>query len=131
MNNESNEKDPLRDIFASYRPTLSDSDLFDRTLEKRLRDVDMVRSYQRRERRAYPLALVITFVVGVVCGVAASMMTPKAATLALSLGALGGSDIGVATLPQVWLNWAFGATAALVSGVVAFRLATLRPLRRA
>ncbi len=53
-------------LFADFRPKLSDSDAFMSRLEQRMQAVDLLKEMQRSRRRVHRIALLCTFVLGIV-----------------------------------------------------------------
>ena len=54
----------LKDLFADYRPQMTDGDEFMRTIEKKLEAVEYVKRYNAVSRRRSRLALAAAFVLG-------------------------------------------------------------------
>lgn len=58
----------LQELFDDFRPTLTDSELFCRQLERRLAMIDEIREAQATQIRHYRMAVVAAFVAGIVFG---------------------------------------------------------------
>lgn len=74
----------LQELFDDFRPTLTDSELFCRQLERRLAMIDQIRETQAAEIRRYRMAVVAAFVAGIVFGsvlLAVILATPSEAPL--------------------------------------------------
>lgn len=74
----------LQELFDSFDPTLTDSELFNQRLERKLAMIDEIRQAQTAQIRRYRMAVVVAFVTGVVlgCGLLAFILaTPSDAPL--------------------------------------------------
>lgn len=58
----------LQELFDSYHPTLSDSELFNKRFERKLAMIDEIRQSQAAQIRRYRMAVVAAFVAGIVLG---------------------------------------------------------------
>ena len=58
----------LQELFDSYHPTLSDSELFNKLFERKLAMIDEIRQSQAAQIRRYRMAVVAAFVAGIVLG---------------------------------------------------------------
>lgn len=58
----------LQELFDSYHPTLSDSELFNKRFERKLAMIDEIRQSQAAQIRRYRMAVVAAFVAGIVIG---------------------------------------------------------------
>lgn len=58
----------LQELFDSYHPTLSDSELFNQRFERKLAIIDEIRQSQAAQIRRYRMAVVAAFVAGIVLG---------------------------------------------------------------
>ena len=58
----------LRELFDSFQPTLTDSDLFTERLERKLALIDEIRQAQAAHIRRYRMTVVAAFVAGIVFG---------------------------------------------------------------
>lgn len=58
----------LQELFNSYHPTLSDSELFNKRFERKLAMIDEIRQSQAAQIRRYRMAVVAAFVAGIVLG---------------------------------------------------------------
>ena len=73
MNDDIRLQDPLRastfeELFDSFQPTLTDSNLFNQRLERKLALIDEIRQAQAAQIRRYRMAVVAAFVAGIVLG---------------------------------------------------------------
>lgn len=64
----------LKDLFANYRPMLSDNAEFMQTIEKKLEAVEYVKRYNAAAKRRSRIALAVAFVLGGVAGCVAMLM---------------------------------------------------------
>lgn len=79
-----NDETRLQELFDSFRPTLTDSKLFDQRLERKLALIDDIRQAQEAQIRQYRLAVCAAFVIGIVSGgafIAFILATPSDAPL--------------------------------------------------
>lgn len=58
----------LQELFDSYDPTLTDSELFNQRLERKLAMIDEIRQAQAAQIRRYRIAVVAAFIVGIILG---------------------------------------------------------------
>ena len=58
----------LQELFDSYDPTLTDSELFNQRLERKLAMIDEIRQAQAAQIRRYRMAVVAAFIVGIILG---------------------------------------------------------------
>lgn len=58
----------LQELFDSYEPTLTDSELFNQRLERKLTMIDEIRQAQAAQIRRYRMAVVAAFIVGIILG---------------------------------------------------------------
>ena len=58
----------LQALFDSFQPTLTDSNLFNQRLERKLALIDEIRQAQAAQIRRYRIAVVAAFVTGIVFG---------------------------------------------------------------
>lgn len=67
----------LQELFDSYRPTLTDGELFNHRLERKLAMIDEIRQAQAAQIRQYRMAVVAAFVAGIIigCGLLAFILT--------------------------------------------------------
>ena len=63
----------LEDLFLAQKPHFDDSAEFMEKLTKRLDAVEFVKQYQERTLRRYKIAMVVVFVVGIICGVGSTI----------------------------------------------------------
>ena len=73
MNDDIRLQDPLRastfeELFDRFQPTLTDSNLFNQRLERKLALIDEIRQAQAAQIRRYRMAVVAAFVAGIVLG---------------------------------------------------------------
>lgn len=118
----------LSRLFDNYRPTLGDSEAFTRRLEDRLAIIDAMQAYRRRQRLSLPLTLIVTFVIGVVCGIGGTMLMQSLDISQLTLSPTTIPYLAV-TLPAIDLsvvNYLIGGVIALCAGLLTNRLLSLR-----
>lgn len=60
----------LEDLFLAQKPQFDDSDAFMASLNRRLDAVEYLKQYQETTIRRYKMAMVATFVIGVISGAA-------------------------------------------------------------
>lgn len=58
----------LEELFLAQKPQFDDHDAFMARLNRRLDAVEFVKQHQEAVIRRYRMAMVVTFVVGIVCG---------------------------------------------------------------
>lgn len=58
----------LQELFDSYDPMLTDSELFNQRLERKLAMIDEIRQAQAAQIRRYRMAVVAAFIVGIILG---------------------------------------------------------------
>ena len=58
----------FEELFDSYRPLLTDSELFNQRLERKLAMIDEIRQSQATQIHRYRMAVVAAFVAGIVLG---------------------------------------------------------------
>ena len=63
-----NEDKYFEELFSNYKPTLSDSDAFMQTLQRRLDAVEYVRHQQAEQQKRYRRYILIALIVGMVLG---------------------------------------------------------------
>ena len=63
-----NDDRKLQELFDSYDPTLTDSELFNQRLERKLAMIDEIRQAQAAQIRRYRIAVVAAFIVGIILG---------------------------------------------------------------
>lgn len=73
MNDDIRLQDPLcastfEELFDRFQPTLTDSNLFNQRLERKLALIDEIRQAQAAQIRRYRMAVVAAFVAGIVLG---------------------------------------------------------------
>ena len=61
---------PLEDLFLAQKPQFDDSDAFMASLNRRLDAVEYIKQYQEATIRRYKMAMVATFVIGIISGAA-------------------------------------------------------------
>ncbi len=63
-----NEDKKIQELFDSFNPALTDSELFKQRLERKLAMIDEIRQAQTKQIRRYRMAVVAAFVAGIVLG---------------------------------------------------------------
>lgn len=84
-----NQDNLLEEIFSNYKPTLSDSDAFMKSLSQKLDAVEYVRSYQKQQKSRYRRYILTALVTGIVLGgistVIVMMMSPSVSLVSFSI----------------------------------------------
>lgn len=123
-----NQDPALSRLFDSYRPELTAPEAFTRRLDDRLAIIDAMQAYRRRQRLSLPLTLIVTFVIGVACGIGGTllMQTLDISRLTLSPTAIPVLSITIPAIDLSALNYLIGGAIALCAGLLTNRLLSLR-----
>lgn len=68
-----NKDKALEELFLAQKPQFDDSDAFMASLTKRLDAVEFIKQYQEATFRRYKMAMVVSFVVGIISGIVTVM----------------------------------------------------------
>ena len=101
MNNDK----ALEELFLAHKPQFDDSDAFMASLAKRLDAVEYIKQHQEATIRRYKMALVVTFIAGIISGVitmAFILSTPIDVPLFSFFG--GKSDNHIIAGLMLWLS---------------------------
>ena len=64
------ELDPLKEMFAQYRPPMGDADMYMEQLQRRMRAAEALKRHAEQQRRLYRRRMVVAFVSGTILGAA-------------------------------------------------------------
>lgn len=88
MEADNDEKDDLRELFEGYSPELSSDSLFMAALDKRLGNVELVKSRIETMHKQNRRAVIFAGIAGVLCGIILTLLYPMLFDLVTRLSAM-------------------------------------------